>query len=459
METLKKAIAFLGVLAGLIGLIYLAGVGYYSNKFAANTSYNYINIGNLTLSQAQDKVEEVLIHKEITLLEDGTPIRDVQVADLDPTFDLNQGLEALYYSQNPNQWYEGFYPPTTFASELKTDISLDAEALADQLNQDTRRESAVNAQILYSEDQGYYVEPGQEGSLIDPESLEKAIATSLQSGKNHVDLEEAYQQPDLTEEDEGIQKIMDQIEALTSTEIRLNLADEEIVIPAQRIEEWIYFDANNQLVINQEKVAEDLRDLNEDYATFNKTRQFMSTMQGEVTVMPGTLGWGIDVDAETSQIAEDLLAGQDVHRDAIVYSTGGIAGAADDIGSTYVEVDLSYQMMFLYYDGVLITSTPIVSGQTGTETIPGAGAVNQMLVNTELKGYNPRSQVRYSTPVSYWIQFDYNAQGIHDASWQGTFGGETWRYNGSLGCINTPIDQAALIYQHVDIGTPVIVFY
>src|SRR5699024_2405096 len=103
-----------------------------------------------------------------------------------------------------------------------------------------------------------------------------------------------------------------------------------------------------------------------------------------------------------------------------------------------VEIDLTYQMMYLYVDGELIVSTEVVSGQSGAETVPGANAVNEMLTNTKLRGYNQFSKVEYATPVDYWIRFDDQAQGIHDASWQGSFGGDVWTYAGSLGCINTP---------------------
>ena len=82
-----------------------------------------------------------------------------------------------------------------------------------------------------------------------------------------------------------------------------------------------------------------------------------------------------------------------------------------------------------------------------------------MLSNTNLVGYNQFSKVEYSVPVSYWIRFDNNAQGIHDASWQSYFGGSAWQYSGSLGCINTPYWAVETIYNNVSYGTPVLVFY
>ena len=50
-------------------------------------------------------------------------------------------------------------------------------------------------------------------------------------------------------------------------------------------------------------------------------------------------------------------------------------------------------------------------------------------------------------------------QGLHDASWQSSFGGNRYKSGaGSHGCINLPTDQAALIYNTIDGGYPIIIY-
>ena len=115
-------------------------------------------------------------------------------------------------------------------------------------------------------------------------------------------------------------------------------------------------------------------------------------------------------------------------------------------------------MMYVYIDGVAVISTPIVTGQIGTNTVPGAYAIWNMESPSELTGFNPRTGVDYVQPVSYWLAFDYTGQGIHDANWQPTFGGDAYLTNGSLGCINTPPDIMAQVYENVYIGIPIILF-
>lgn len=49
-------------------------------------------------------------------------------------------------------------------------------------------------------------------------------------------------------------------------------------------------------------------------------------------------------------------------------------------------------------------------------------------------------------------------QGLHDASWQTNFGGDTYKTKGSHGCINLPPDQAKIIYETIDKGYPILLY-
>ena len=47
-------------------------------------------------------------------------------------------------------------------------------------------------------------------------------------------------------------------------------------------------------------------------------------------------------------------------------------------------------------------------------------------------------------------------QGLHDASWQTSFGGDTYKTKGSHGCINLPPKVAAQVYENAYKGIPII---
>ena len=65
----------------------------------------------------------------------------------------------------------------------------------------------------------------------------------------------------------------------------------------------------------------------------------------------------------------------------------------------------------------------------------------------------------YETDVDYWIRITDDGIGLHDASWRRSFGGNIWRWNGSHGCINLPVQAAPVIYDLLEEMTPIVVYY
>ena len=456
----KGTVISLAVIASLL-VGYVAGLAYYTNRFIPRTSYASVGIGGLTVEQAQSKVAEVLNERQIQIKEAGQPVAEIRVGDITGEYALETPLKQRYYQQNPVSWF------TTLVSadnggQLTSQVELkpaDLEAnLADQGVTNEGREPAKNAEIVYSDQEGYYAQEGAAGNAIDYEVLSQEIMAAAQSGEQAVDLETAYQQPALTTESDEVQEGLENIDQMIHTPITLQFNGQEEQVPAELIEAALHFDENNQVTLDPEVLMPYLESLDEQYARYGMSVEFDSTLQGTITVPPGILGWSLDYDAEIAQLAADVQSQQAVTRPAKSLG-GGIGFAGNGVGDTYIEIDLTYQMMYLYVDGVCIVSTDITSGQPKAETIPGANQVNEMLHQTELKGYNQFSKVEYSTPVDYWIRFDHHAQGIHDATWQSWFGGDAWITNGSLGCINTPYWAVQTIYEYVDLGTPVLVFY
>ena len=125
----------------------------------------------------------------------------------------------------------------------------------------------------------------------------------------------------------------------------------------------------------------------------------------------------------------------------------------DDIGDSYVEIDVTSQYLWVYKDGVLVEETDFVSGNVsrGYNTPVGIYGITYKERNTTLRGAN------YASKVSYWMPFNGNV-GMHDASWRSTFGAEIYLRNGSHGCVNLPPKKAEVIYEHVEKGEPVIVY-
>ena len=135
------------------------------------------------------------------------------------------------------------------------------------------------------------------------------------------------------------------------------------------------------------------------------------------------------------------------------YAYSGLCRDTNDIGNTYVEIDLTNQRMVFYKDGQLLVDTPVVTGcvRKGHSTPTGCFALDAMRSPAFLKGPG------YASPVTYWMPFS-GGVGIHDASWRSQYGGQIYITNGSHGCVNTPKDKAAIIYNNISVGVPIVVY-
>ena len=128
------------------------------------------------------------------------------------------------------------------------------------------------------------------------------------------------------------------------------------------------------------------------------------------------------------------------------------SGTYSETLSTYIDVDITNQTVTYYKDGVVVLTSPCVTGtpSTGNSTPKG---VFQILNKTPGKYLTGPS---WHVWVNRWMRFT-GAVGLHDANWRSNFGGTIYQSNGSHGCVNLPSDVASQLYDMVDVGTAVVV--
>lgn len=237
--------------------------------------------------------------------------------------------------------------------------------------------------------------------------------------------------------------------------------DCEEVIDANVVADWmtldadgnIVFDENNLPVLDETMIAEYVAYLSSTYNTVGIERKFKATRGDIVTVSGGGYGNEIDEKAEYEFLL-NAFRGRESGTRTPQYKSEAWAKGTDDIGDTYIEVDMGSQHMYYYVDGELVIDTPVVTGNTSRRwgTPARVCFVYFKQKNRVLRGAN------YATPVKYWMAVDGHI-GIHDATWRKDFGGEIYKTNGSHGCINTPLEIMTELYDMVELGTPVIMFY
>lgn len=137
---------------------------------------------------------------------------------------------------------------------------------------------------------------------------------------------------------------------------------------------------------------------------------------------------------------------------------------------TFIEVDISEQKLTMYINGEKALESFVVTGTNCiSPTRTGYFYIYYKEENAILRGYDDNDILEYESYVDYWMPFD-EGIGLHDAEYHihddGTihgwrtkneFGGQTYTYNGSHGCVNLDNETAEFIYENSEIGTRVLV--
>lgn len=459
---LSKKIIAVTISVVFILLVYFTGTFYFQNHLLPGSYAGPVGLGNMSAEVAEVRLREGLNETQIIFNEAGEQKAYLNLNQLNVEMEeVSDELKQTIADQNSYTWPLALFKKQSVFENFSHYLDFDPyrmERLLEELGiSNEGREATTNAEIIINETGAYELKPAVYGSQINASSLETALAESLEDRKVSFNLEEAYIKPSLIETDDKIVEQMAAIDTMQSSQITLEFADNSITIPQEEIASWILLTEEGDPELNMEAIETYiLEDLNRPYASLFQYREFPSTYQGVVTVDPGTFGWYIDRFLEAEQIAADVLAGRQITREPVIGGSG--FGGEDEIGSDYVEVDIANQMMTIYLGYEIVLQTPVVTGQVGTNTIPGAYQVWEMESPSILRGYNPIYETDYEQPVDYWIAFDDQAQGIHDADWQQYFGGDVYLTNGSLGCINTPPGVMPQVFDIVYNGMPVIVF-
>lgn len=272
--------------------------------------------------------------------------------------------------------------------------------------------------------------------------------------------------PSILSDDEVLQQEAEALNEYSGAQVTYDFGDETEVLSFDEIIQLMTFE-DGEAVPDDEKIADYVEKLADKYDTRYKERTFKTTLAGTITIGAGSneYGYTIDQEDEAAQLKEDIESGTAVEREPVYYTENSYGNpyylrrnGTDDLDGTYVEVDLTAQHMWFYKDGELVIDSDVVSGDVtkghGTQT--GVFPLAYKESPSVLTGGNGNGA--YETPVQYWMPF-YEGQGLHDADWRAYFGGSIYRGNGSHGCVNLPPSVAATVYNNIETGTAIVIYY
>lgn len=457
----KIAIGFLITIVILLLAAYFGGVYYFSKHFLPGSAINGLNASYKTVDQVQELIADEIATYTLHLAElDGG--KEALVAEqLGLKYVPDDKIQELKDSQNIWKWFLSMQnkkkytmSATTTYSAKKLKASVEALKCFQEANVTKPKDASIN-------DNGtsYEIVPEVVGNELDKEKVLQLVIKAVEGGETQIDLvkEECYLKPAVYQDDEKLNTQVQQLNTITSASITYDFGSVHETVDRAKIQSWLIQDADGNYTIDQGQVAQYVYDLAYNYDTFGSSRQFRTSGGETITVGGGDYGYVIAQDTETQALINSIIAGETVEKEpAYVYRGNGRDGS-DDILGTYVEISLTQQRMWFYKDGYLMVDTPVVTGNPnkGNATPAGVYAIDNKQTPAVLKGED------YASPVTYWLPFNGNV-GIHDAAgWRpndADYGGEIYKTNGSHGCVNTPISNAKIIYDNIEIGDPVIVY-
>lgn len=483
MKTGNKLRYIFWILILLCAGAYLGIACYYLDGFSSGTWINGIYCTGKSVEEVNTELLSQVQTPELTVIYPICGGKEVDEAErksshfvLDDEIartDYTRALQRLLQRQRPLLWAWNLFLPAG-GYEVKPDIILtqngeerfEKQFLADETVQaEINREACIR--LENGEENGLQLYDGKKNRFDAEQALAECIK-AIETGKESVLLSKACYydaDPDASEKEQ--EKLFRELQEFLDFEIIYDMGTEQVRFDQKALlglletvgegetdREFAFVrNEEGKFRWDEEKVAAAIEKLADHYDTYGKPRQFTMTGGGVITLEKGNYGTQLDQKAEVKWLSGALAEGKSITH-IPDYAREAYARGENDIGDTYIEIDMTKQELWFYQNGKVEIETPIVTGNMVRRraTPEGVYYVYSKQKNRILRGPDYASHVNYWMPVKDGV-------GIHDALWRNEFGGDIYKKAGSHGCINLPLEAAEKLYGMVEVGVPVVMYY
>ncbi|MDO5294579.1 MAG: peptidoglycan binding domain-containing protein [bacterium] len=458
-NTKKIVFGCVGLLLGILIIAYLCVSQFYKDHFYAQTFINGLDCSNLTAEEAKELISQNVNTYVLTVKGRNDVTEKISGADIGLQCTFDQDFNEVLESQSAYSWLSNTWkhnkvdnPYTLSYDEDKlTEIISKLEFLKKK-NQVAPKNATISE---YDEQNGFTIIAEEQGSKLTKKKLTQVLKSAIENLDGELVLDEAdcYEKPTITSDDQILQTAMKTIDKYMSTKLTYTFGDKTEIFDGTKIGPAIKVDDEGTVTLDESKIEEFVAYIRKTYNTVFSNRQFMTSYGKTITTQGGDYGWWLNANGELKEILECIKNGEQKDKQPVYIQTA-VQYGDNDLGDSYVEINLSAQHLFVYKDGKKVLETDFVSGSVvkGYETPAGVFPIQYKETDATLKGQG------YNTPVKYWMPFNRNI-GMHDASWKSSFGGSQFINNGSHGCINLPPAMAEKIFGYVEKGMPVVCYH
>ena len=421
----KNKILIIGAFIFLTAIISL--FAFFRNRFLFST-INDINVTGLTLDEANKKVNDIYLNNKFVFIG-------------------KQKIPFSYIAKLPIDISDSFkkhFSKNTVLLELKDNFY-------EVVNKD--RKTETTEANVYRENGKLILKPRIVGDKLNKDKLRNALENAINQGQD------VFMENDLIDfidDKTNFKDIEYRIVSLKNKKFIVrfkNIDSIEECLEFSDIEKFIDVKKEgNKFVLSYDKEAilEYVKKLDKEYRTIYKAYIYRSTDGKDITIN-NNQGIGYDLDYDKS--VEEIIRCLENNLTEIILP---LDKNFSTLTSTYVEVNLSTQIMRVVKDGNVVLETPVVTGKDKTPTSRGIFLIYTKQTNRILRGNNDDGS-KYAVTVNYWLPFD-GGIGIHDANRpQSDYVANTYHRRGSHGCINTPKDVMKDVFNYLDVNFHVVV--
>jgi len=479
------------VVLGLVAIVYIVGVVAFSQIAYPNTTIAGVDISFSNASSAATKVDSAWKHYKLTVSGDDFSWTYQPESD-EPIVDGEAAAHEIIGSNEPLLW-----PSRLIASlggknvsatkngtiDLEQDVDLsmlsdafdqkqfeeDLGAAIDAFNEG--RTGTFEASSSYDEKAGKFtIEKARSNEKLNREHVIKYAEIELASLSETVDLtklgNDAYEPLNGTLTNDQIQAACDAANNFLGVNVTLKLNGNDAgKVDGSSVLQWISFADPANPTLDTSQISNWAADLANGFNTVGSTRWWTRADGKQCAVEGGDFGWSIDSSTLAKQV-EDAINNKQTGEIEINYSQKAdtFTAKGEPDWKAYIDVDLSEQHARYYGEGGnIVWEANFISGKPGEDATPeGVWQINSNDGATKLIGAkDPKTgKPKYESPVSYWMPFEGNMVGFHDATWQNDKSFDdpnSYKWCGSHGCINLRLADAKALHDCISVGLCVVV--
>jgi len=457
-----------GILVAVLLLVYVIGAVIFMGRFLPSTFIGGKDVSMKSNEEVVAALNDVVSDYRLDIVGGGFSYR-LTGADVGLSLDANGIVKAMHEDMNAWEWplliLQPKHDETSQLVITSNKASYEPGLTAEIEKYNETAKDPVNATIEFkAETNKFVVRPEEAGTKLSVEAVLASTAEAIGKLDSKLSVgDDELIKPTVYSTDQKLIEAAELASGMVSARLSLVMGGKEVgMVDGSMLSEFVTVNEEFEVTFREEDLDGWISGMAEGFNTVGTERVYTRDDGKVIAVSGGVYGWEVDGEALKNVILDAVRAGTVGELEVPCSGTAAVYNGPNerDWGARYIDVDISEQYVRFYGDdGAIIWEAPCISGMPDGEhdTRMGVWSVNAKESPSKLIGYENGKKI-YETMVQYWMPFEGNGIGFHDATWQPSFGGSMYANGyGSHGCVNLSYSDAQTLYGIIDYDDVVVV--